>query len=365
MFFISKTTSILYMRKTARRSLLCWQKKVMTRQCANISTNIDVRDSSGDTALSWSAYIGNYDISEKLLLAGADPNILCCSNRPILNWVCTKGFSEIVMLFIEYDVDLELADPNGKTVLFEALTNASKCLDVLLAHGVNVNHKDNRGNIPIMFVNTLASMNKLLSYGSCVNYKNHMGKTPLMCAAKLSVDLVERLVQSGADVNAKCLEGLNAAFVAISYNNSPIVEFFLRNAEFDCRARDDKNNTLLHYAFLYGLKSVIPNLMDRIDVLAINKDGESVLDCSLQHNNIETLFYLIRKDIRIIDVSKMGMVENANLYVALLISELKKLREKNGQMANEAAILEADIMSGKGGPEFVKAKNSFNRLRNM
>jgi hypothetical protein len=145
-----------------------------------------------------------------------------------------------------------------------AATNGTsrKDVELLLAHGADVNAKDLSGNTPLH--KAASADNKeltalLLAHGADVNARDMIGYTPLHCAPLK--DESELLLAHGADVNAKDDKGQTPLHLAVSddprdYKGvvKEITESDLARIEVllahgaDVNARDNNGRTPLFYA---------------------------------------------------------------------------------------------------------------------
>src|SRR5689334_11020600 len=99
---------------------------------------------------------------------------------------------------------------------------------LLKAGGPNV--KDNRGNTPLMYaaaVGSEAMMKRLLDAGADVQAKNAFDATALIwCGGNLN--RIKLLVEKGADVNVRTKQGRTPVFIAASEAGGlPAVEYLI------------------------------------------------------------------------------------------------------------------------------------------
>jgi ankyrin repeat protein len=110
----------------------------------------------------------------------------------------------------------------------------------------------------------------LLAHGAEINAKNEDGRTPLHLAARLgSKDVVELLLAHGAEVNAKTNKGEKRM------NSTPILD---DHKEVVMNMREDDNRTPLHDAALNGNKDVAELLLAH----GAKVDAKNVGDASVK-----------------------------------------------------------------------------------
>jgi ankyrin repeat protein len=74
-------------------------------------------DNMGDTALTWSAWMGHLHVVQILLDAGADIDARGMTNRTALGWAAQGARKGVIQLLLDRGADASLKDINGKTPL--------------------------------------------------------------------------------------------------------------------------------------------------------------------------------------------------------------------------------------------------------
>uniref|UniRef100_A0A2K6SSH5 Regulatory factor X associated ankyrin containing protein n=1 Tax=Saimiri boliviensis boliviensis TaxID=39432 RepID=A0A2K6SSH5_SAIBB len=94
---------------------------------------INKPDERGFTPLIWASAFGEIETVRFLLEWGADPHILAKERESALSLASTGGYTDIVGLLLERDVDINIYDWNGGTPLLYAVRgNHVKCVEALL-----------------------------------------------------------------------------------------------------------------------------------------------------------------------------------------------------------------------------------------
>ena len=199
----------------------------MTELLLSAGANVDVRDSSGESALQLAASLGNVDVVRRLLDQGADPNALGRDTTP-LGVAAYQGDPEIVALLLSRGADSNRAVPGSRrerhgTPLSMALMPVSgapqrnddvrrlRVVSLLLDAGADVDLRDRQGRTLLHVVaahGDLKAAELLLSRGAAINVVDAQGSTPLHLAVREGhAAVAAQLLDRGADVRVKAGDG--------------------------------------------------------------------------------------------------------------------------------------------------------------
>lgn len=253
--------------------------------------NPDIKNRKGYTPLMMTVKNGNTDITNDLLKAGADINAKDpLGNTPLMT-ATLSGDTPMVREILKHNPDIQIknkedknafdlakdngfaqlqrilgqnmktfddasialfdkvakndtdgaiyaikmgANPNardkntGNTPLFTAVANNYLYLtQSLLAHGADVNVRNNLGNIPLIVAVTsadVAMLDTLIKAKSEVNAANKNGDTALIWATKLrNAEMVRLLLTAGADPNKKNNDGVSPYLIAYNEDSKDIL----------------------------------------------------------------------------------------------------------------------------------------------
>ncbi|XP_053228525.1 DNA-binding protein RFXANK [Podarcis raffonei] len=107
-------------------------------------------DERGFTPLMWAAAFGEIETIRSMLQWGADPHVLAKERESALSLASMGGYTDIVTLLLEKDVDINTYDWNGGTPLLYAVRgNHVKCIEALLAHGADLTTEADSGYTPM------------------------------------------------------------------------------------------------------------------------------------------------------------------------------------------------------------------------
>ena len=155
----------------------------------------------------------NAEVVKLLLKANANPNQ---ENALALMIAAQQGYPDIVQQLLKYG-----ADPNSISDI-----DGSTALHCVLESQKETPHKDDKEKTS----NQLAIIQQLIESGAnIINIQNEDGLTALMMATDEGLsEIVELLLQNGADPNVHCHKGWTALIYACSHGNSEVAESLLK-----------------------------------------------------------------------------------------------------------------------------------------
>ena len=117
--------------------------------------------------------------------------------------------------------------------VFGDSTDILEQVGILLDQGVNVNTQTKQGDTAVILAgwltNNIDLITLLVERGADVNIHNENGDTPLIDAAyKGKNDILEYLLNNGADINAKNNAGLSAQDMARKTENSVAITMLVK-----------------------------------------------------------------------------------------------------------------------------------------
>lgn len=154
------------------------------------------------------------DDMRAMLAQGADPNLRYQNGQPaIMRAVIDKAWNVFDLLAADPRTDVNAENPAGETpLMYLALLGETERARALIARGAHVNRL---GWTPLHYAASkgqIAAAKLMLQNKAMPNAPSPQGTTPLMMAA-LSGNpaMVQLLMDAGADVTTRDLEGKNAA----------------------------------------------------------------------------------------------------------------------------------------------------------
>lgn len=166
-----------------------------------------------------------------------------------------RGQTEIVKLFLAAGMSPN-AKQGGITALMEASRRGkthSEIAAALIQAGAEINAQDPYGVTPLSFAaisGSLETIQRLLKSGANVKAKDVDGRTALIETLTTENDLppetIEELIQAGSEVNVRIYGGLTPLMIAAA-GNTRILKALIR-AGADLNAVDDQGATALRWA---------------------------------------------------------------------------------------------------------------------
>ncbi|MHC4948112.1 MAG: ankyrin repeat domain-containing protein [Planctomycetota bacterium] len=217
---------------------------------------VDTRDASGATLLGLSAKLGNVDMVEALLAAGADVDAADRAGRTPLMSASESGSAETYDLLLEAGASLTERDNIGGTALSWAAAFADReCVVTLIDAGARVDDTGSvTGYTPLIWAAGFgdpASIEPLVEAGAALETADTLeGLTPLMHAARTGrVEAVRILLEQGADLETTDNVGRTALLAAAAAAGGTVEKLeALIEAGADVRARDERDQGALALA---------------------------------------------------------------------------------------------------------------------
>lgn len=199
------------------------------------STLSQIEKNKLDSELSDAYFNNDFNKIIKLIIEGADPNLLTDDNSNIIHYVAPAydGDVETTKLLLELGAEPDIQNKNGQTPLMRvALADVKnpKIYQLLLNAGANVNAIDNYGQTPLLLATETSPeiIQLLLNHGANINAIDQLGRTPLIYAIiNRNFDIVDLLLKNGSDPTIQVPmrdTALEAALKIKKYYDSPKID---------------------------------------------------------------------------------------------------------------------------------------------
>lgn len=195
---------------------------VAVRALLGQHVNVDTPQADGATALHWAAHWNDLEMIDALVAASANANVANEYGISPLFLACENGTDNApaVERLLKAGANPNAARPTGETPLMMAARSGSlKAVKLLLDSGASVNTKDaRREQTPLMWAvaeHHVDVVQELLQHGADVKARSKGGYTPLLFAAQQGDQEVARvLLAAGADINETASDGSSVLLVA-------------------------------------------------------------------------------------------------------------------------------------------------------
>lgn len=279
-----------------------------------IGADVNQKNSIGNPILHHAVSSGNPELVELLISKGANVNAKGQFDRVALHYANKKGMAKILLA---HGATVDAPTNYGETPLHWAAEGVNgldkqvdlvEFVDVLIAHGANVNRKtgegrsyatplnyavasnnlpvaklliahgadvEGGGSSPLSAAATVEMAQLLVDNGAGVNTRSTAGWYPLHSAANRgNIKVTNYLLARGANPNAVSGNGYTSLYMAAGSDYGAAAAEALLNYGADPNARDASGNTALHQAASQGATKVIEILLaHKADINAANNNG--------------------------------------------------------------------------------------------
>lgn len=257
-------------------------------------------NSSELTPLGWAIWNRYPEGAIFLIKRGANSSLCPKFNPCVLQESASKGYSEVIETMFRYDVDGKISQEDIKNSLEEAFRKGNeKSIKVIKNRYFDIYHfklekavqEENLEEIKNLLNKDLIDLEKMISFSN---------STLLMYSALYkSSEVTELLLEKGADVNTKNIDGLP---ILSKLNDFKRLKWFVNHAEgLDLNNPDYQGITPLMYQVRKGNRDSINLLLEKgADVNFEDEDGWKALDWAVSYapEDIVKLLFDITEDPR-------------------------------------------------------------------
>ena len=258
--------------------------------------DIEAKDEDGCSPLLFASSSGHLDIVKLLVKAGAEVRAIGQDGDTCLILAAAFGHTETVRYLLGLpEVDVNRKNNLGKTAL--VCTHNPHALQVLIDAGADIEAKNNIGRSALHLASEngeLAIIKVLVKAGAGVRVTDNEGDTCLILAANFGhTETVRYLVAlPEVDVNHRGSGGDTALYIASHKVFADVVELLI-DAGADIEVTDDKGRSPLHTACLNGNIAVVKMLVKAgAEVRATDNEGSTCLHIASYYGRTETLRYI-------------------------------------------------------------------------
>ena len=264
---------------------------------ASIGADLNAKDSNGNTLLHLTK---DLKMIRALIAAGADINATNRLNETALFAAVASADFEKSKLLIDKGIDISVKSVSGELPIHNApyiskndpdtaeIDAHKKIIELLMNAGMDINAADNRGTTPIFAAGSFDMIKFMVSKGAKLNVKGGDGYTPLHGAR--TAEIASYYLKHGADINARGQQDWTPLIVA-AYINPDMVDFLLDNgADMNIMANDGGVYfAAIHIAAKYDrVKAVESMIKHGIDINIKDSRGWTPLYTALASGSGET-----------------------------------------------------------------------------
>lgn len=208
----------------------------------------------------------------------------------IVQKILDSGDTAALQKLINAGLDVNSRDANGNTMLFYLLTHYAD-LDMaktLINAGADVNQPSANGMTPLLVATALAAEmqnnpqqpdanSDVAKEIQQANFKKHQN-----FLLKRSQDLLQLLIDNGANVNQETPRGTPLMSASTSDLNLPLVELLLK-ADAEVNQKDRNGRTALFYAAAFGCDNIATLLLKAgANIQIVDNEGHSYMETEKQ-----------------------------------------------------------------------------------
>lgn len=275
------------------------------------SKGLDLKatDAEGNTAFNYAARAGNIDVMKKLISKG----VKYTNNAMVMAAMGTRRGAngiEVFQYLESLGIQPSATSKSGANALHYLARRPGQTALVkyFLDKKTDVNQKDEDGNTVLINAAAaadVATLELITPLTKLINTKNEAGVTALAAAVRgNSAEVVEYLIDKGANVNTTDAKGNNLAYYLVeSYNPRQAANFepkaqLLKAKGFNIATPQKDGNTIYHLAVAKGDLALLKQLNELVgttaDVNQKNKDGFTALHkAAMTSKNDGILKYLV------------------------------------------------------------------------
>ena len=296
---------------------------------------LDVQDSVGATPLMLAAQNGHAGVAELLLELGASAGIVDGEERTALHYAARNGDAAVVRTLLDAGASASTADAYGQTPLHTAAESGNEeTARLLLGAGAAPNEPDRIfDSTPLHLAvrcNRVCIAQRLVEWGADIDARNEGGRSALHIAAGYGhTEAVKALLAAGADANLRDAREETPLHRPAYFQHLDCITALVEGGA-DLNAADENGNTPLHIAASMNRDRAAASLLEAgADLEAVNAEGLTPLDLAVinyhqpvtTERNSEAVLLLLERGASL-EPDRLPVLERHHLWPRLTPPEL-------------------------------------------
>lgn len=220
----------------------------------------------------------HHSLEEDLIAGGVDIDVRDSTGNTPLSWAVQRQDTVAVDLLLKYKANPNIANNQGCTpFLYAATAMSPACLNLLLQAGADVSQTNSEGYNGLHFAidgnGSLEIIKALISANLDIEGRTIGGHTPLASATsyKDKVGVMETLLDCGAGINSVDSEGNSPLLFTIWVGNDDAAQLLLSRGVNYTLVNHDRQTTL-HTAATYGTLKMI-EILQNANLVGVNPNA--------------------------------------------------------------------------------------------
>ncbi|XP_077288215.1 rabankyrin-5 [Arctopsyche grandis] len=333
--------------------------------------NFNLKNSDGDTPLSLALELGHLSLVVSLIKGGADVNARNGKGFTLLHQAILKEDSKTAIFLLDHGADMNALTEVGETPLQLAIhCRLGLLVEGMCIRGIDMGRLDQHGIPPLWaaldssqeevasilvrngadadcwgpgpegclqtLLHKAIDENKeslaqfLIRSGCDVESPRRIGpsgqgadmvsdqQTPLhLCCAWGLMNVIQTLIEHGANVNARDSDGKTPLHIAIENQHPEIISLLLSQPSNDLTLRDKQGLSPFATALTVRNNKAAQSILDRLPTAAeqVDTKGRNFLHLAIQKKDVESVMFLLS-----VEVDVNSRVQDAALTPPLLLA---------------------------------------------